>query len=464
MQTEPPLRSGQLFIRDEIRRERKALVAVRMAGGKTAAVLKAVREELDSTEIRRVLVAAPWRVTRETWPVELEKWSFARAMTWTLIEGTPAQRERLLKRDTEIHIINRELLPWLWRYWKAHGGFPYDGLVYDEASRMKEGKKKTGKGRISEFGALSNMRPFLRLVIELSGTPAPGGLHQLWGPMYIIDGGERLGSDRTAFERRWFDKGYMGYDMKPFPHSHVEIMDRVADKIIVLRPEDHVDMPPTIPNNLFVTLPPEIMAQYRRFRREMVSEEYDVEAPNKGVLESKLLQFANGSMYRWNDLTEDGRRQREEVHVHDLKIEALDSVMTEAQGESVLVAYNFRFDLGRIKKFFPRAVIFEDEPNAVKLWNAGKIRMLVAHPASMGHGLNMQFGGHIACWFGLTWSLELYEQFNARLPRPGNASEHVYINHILARGTEDEAVLAALVANGATQESIFEAVRQRRAA
>lgn len=768
------LRPYQVYMAKKIKGRKTVLLAADMGLGKSAATLTAVRRLLDEFAVRRVLVIAPLYVAEETWPEEIAAWAHTKALQYSVITGTPKQRMAALEKDVEIHIINRENLPWLWRTlgkkkWK------YDMLVYDESSRLKSGKKRTKGGkntgrRLSEFGALANARHMAEYVVELTGTPAPNGLIDLWGQIYILDLGERLGGTKAAFHDRWFDSDYMGWTYTPKPHAEEEIMERISDVMIGLRAEDYLDLPPVVSNTIRVKLPKKVMEEYRRFERTLVSEAYDVEAVSKGVLTNKLLQFCiakdtevltptgwveiqkiragqfvwdgfewvscagsvfkgiksvvtcygvrmtpqhevltvegwktaeeildrescerfdreevwipdcfrasgaeqagpgavagemllrqqgdstepvpsietsgsleilrvqtwrkciqrgrrayddwlstlgylatdeeslprsrgeglpqlrrprhryarrvvcfiqgflggcqrgistqsddrprgqqqrifqrqlsmgesqdpasqypreclrgksmgagddcrggragkhsirdvlqesgeglfirgpvrpreiavydilncgprsrftvrgtdgrslivhncNGSMYR--DIEDSHPRRREIVQVHDMKIAALESVVEEANGNSVLLAYSFKFDLERIKKKYPKAVIAGEDKNWKKDWDKGRIKLLAAHPASIGHGLNLQYGGHIACWYGLTWSLELYQQFNKRLPRPGQKNHCVYIHHIIAAGTADEDVLASMSSRGATQDSITEAVRKR---
>jgi SNF2 family DNA or RNA helicase len=485
MLTRKDLRGFQVYLAEEIVEQAALLLAVDMSLGKTGTVLTAIRKLFDMCAVRRALAIAPLRVARDTWPEEIEKWEHTRVLTYTLIraeDDTPevvaakvkdrarvkeGVRQRLVKEDTEIHIINREMVPWLVKQWGDK--WPYDLVVWDESSRLKAGRKRTAGGKadakgkrkrpLSEFGAICAVRKYISKIIELTGTPAPNGYRDLWGQIYLLDQGKRLGTSRTAFEQRWFDSDYMGWKLAPKPNAGVEIMDRIRDVMIGLRAEDHMELPPVLigpEHDVKVKLPPKIMREYRDFEKTLVSEAYDVEAVSRGVLTNKLLQFANGSMYRKTDTG-----KRELLRIHDLKLEALESVVEEAAGQSIMLAYSFKFDLAQIKRKYPKAVIFTNEPDAVKLWNAGKIGLLLAHPASIGHGLNMQFGGHIAVWYGLTWSLELYLQFNKRLPRPGQVAEHVRIHHIVAQGTADEDVLTSMSVKGCTQDDINNAVRLR---
>lgn len=461
------LRPYQDYFRKLIREKKQLMLTVPMGMGKTIMVLSAIRDLLDQFEIERVLIVAPLRVAENTWPDEILDWYHTRSIRFSVLTGTPANRKAAAQKNVPIHIINRENIRWLVEYWGDR--WPYDMIVYDESSRLKSGKKRTvgkkdsdgsRKGRnLSEFGALCSIRKYVDRVVELSGTPAPNGLKDLWGQAYFADLGERLGTARTAFEKRWFDSDYMGWNLTPKPNAQEEIMARLEDMMFSLRAEDHIDLPPIVYNNVCIKLPSSIMDQYRQFERDSVSLAYDVEAQSRGVLTNKLLQFANGSMYR--SVEGRGKPVREIVPIHDLKMDALDSIVQEASGRPILLAYSFKFDLERIKKKYPKAVLFDEEPNAVKLWNKGKIPMLLSHPASIGHGLNMQYGGNIAVWFGLTWSLELYQQFNKRLPRPGQSADHVYIHHIIAKGTADEDVLDVLASRDAVQDDITSRVRAR---
>lgn len=457
------------------KRKRKPglLLAVDMGLGKTVAMLTAVRQLLDEGMIFKVLIIAPLRVAEETWPEEIRSWSHTRCLSFSVVTGTAAERAGALKKEAEIYIINRENVPWLYDL-LGDAGWDFDFLVYDESSRLKAGKKFTAgsknrpnkkktKAIRSEFGTLALVRRFFKGVVELSGTPAPNGVIDMWGQFYIIDQGARLGASKKAFLDRWFDKNSYSYAVTPKDHAIEEIPRRVKDIMIGLRAEDYIEMPPRIDNRIYVELPPKIMGRYKQFERDLVSIDYDVEAVSRGVLTNKLLQFANGSMYRSledeDEINE--KKRREVVHIHDLKMAALESVIEEAAGQSVLIAYSFKFDIARIKKRFPKVVLFDEEKNFIKKWNAGKIHLALAHPASIGHGLNLQFGGHISCWYGLTWSLELWDQFNKRLPRPGQPHPFVTNHIIMARGTADEDVYAATQIKGATQDTITNAVRVR---
>lgn len=445
-----------------------ALLAVEMGLGKTVVCATAIRRLLDQFEVRRVLVVAPLRVAQKTWPDEFREWKHLAPIHWYAVAGTigqkltAAQRKKLLQDFLddplgEVLIINRENVVWLYKTLQEMGvPWPFDMLVYDESSRLKEGKKRTGNKNLSEFGVYAKVRRAMDYVVELSGTPTPKGLIDLWGQVVVIDLGERLGTTKKAFLSRWFESDYNGWNYTPYPHSEDEIMTRIADIMVSMKAKDYVELPkvPKIPP-IYVDLTKKQMADYKRFQRELALEEHDIEAVNKGVLTNKLLQFANGSIYR-NLETEPPTREL--VHIHDHKLAALESIVAETNGANLLVAWSFKFDRDKIKKKFPFARDATEE-GALEDWNKGKVRMLLTHPASIGHGMNIQFGGHHLVWYGLNSSLELYQQLSARLPRPGQPSSHVYIYHILTRGTFDERLVTLLADRDVTQDRITDAVK-----
>lgn len=461
---EADMRSYQRYLAREIELRPYLLGAAEMSLGKTAATLTGVRRLLRRNRAWRAIIVAPLKVAEETWPTEVHKWEHLRDLTYTVVTGDEKQRLAALDVDADLTIINRENLQWLWRTIGGKDGWRWKILIYDESSRLKawrlrtKGDKEKGKtANLTEFGVLASARSRIEHVVELSGTPSPNGVIDLGGQAYILDRGERLGRSRKAFLDRWFDQNRYTRAIKPKPHAKAEIMGLMKEVMIGLRAEDYIDLPPRVFNPIKVKLPPKIMKQYREFKRTLVAEDYDVEAVSQGVLTNKLLQFANGGLYRQIEGTVPP--QRETLFVHDCKLDALERIIEEAAGQSVLVAYSFKFDLQRIKKRFPRAVVFDEEPNFVKRWNNREIEIGLAHPASIGHGLNLQFGGYIQVWYGLTWSLELYDQFNRRLARPGQESPTVFIHHIIAEGTADEAVMTAMQVKGAEQDDITRAVR-----
>ncbi len=438
---------------------KKCLLGAFMGSGKTVAALWAARKLMDRGKVKRILVVAPLAVAKDTWPDELLIWDFARRFDYAVIVGTEEEREAARRSPAELHIINRENFAWLYERY-GYRSWPYDLLIYDEASRLKGGNKRTkpterkdgslSRRRLSEFGYLRKVIPKFERVWELTGTPAPNGLIDLWGPVYILDQGKRLGTSKTAFEQRWFQKNIYTRRLEAFDHSHDEIMSRLKGLFYTLKKEDYVDLPPLIVRDRLVHLEPKHLAMYRRFERTLVLDEYDVEAVNNGVLCNKLLQFANGSIY-----VEENKAD----YIHDRKLRELESIVAESGGRPLLIAYSYKFDVIAIKKRFPKFRVFGETAHDLRDWNRGKLPGLILHPASAAHGLNFQHGGNIAVWYGLNWSLELYQQFNERLPRWGQKSDHVWLYRILARNTNDLRVAAALVRKNATQDRITDAVR-----
>lgn len=476
------LRAGQRFLANRIKSQPKNFLAAGIGVGKTGATLSALRDLLDEGAVARVLIIAPLLVAETTWPDEIDVWDFARPLTYELLTGSIDRRIFRAETEADLHIINRELVPWLVDFWGED--WPYDMVVIDEFQSFKNPRKRSepSKSKIKEaeeaareaadgdeekypkllkrelskikrnytrFGALCRVLKHIEYMVGLTGTPSPNGLLDLWAPTYLLDQGERLGATFTAFRDRWFRSDRMGYTWTPHEHSPGEIMGRLSDIMVAMRTEDYAELPDVSYNSIRAPLPDKAMAEYRKFERTLVSQMYDVSAHTQGVLVNKLLQFASGSMYREDETI---------VPVHDVKLRALENLVEEAGGAPLLVAYNFRFDLERILKKFPQAVFLGDDSSAIKRWNEGKIRMLIGHPASMGAGLNLQHGGHIAVWYGLSFNLEHYLQFNGRLYRPGQKNK-VIIHHIVAPGTADERVLAALQAKGATQDSVMDAAK-----
>lgn len=490
--TRKQLRRYQVVFANKIKKLRSIILAVDMGAGKTGATLTAIVDLLDDGVISKVLVIAPLNVARATWSDEIKLWEHTSDLTFTILRAEdddsdvvefakasygayrmagldPAEAgrargkaltrfkrrklEQLADQGTEVHIINREALPWLWEYFNNGDDWPYDALVIDESSMFKNGKMRTPTKALTRFGVVAKARRMAARIVQLTGTPAPKGLGNLWGQAYIADGGKRLTNSRFRFEKRFFDKGYTDWDLQPKPKAFQQITELMSDVMFSLPPEHYPDLPPSNTILRKVSLPPKIMSRYEDFERKLYSEEYDIEAVNKGVLHSKLLQFANGSMYN---------SEGEDVFIHDEKLWALEDLYEEANGAPILVAYSFKFDLKRIKKLFKRAVVW-GEGNVQRqkeAWNKGDIEMLLAHPNSIGHGQNIQYGGNISVWYGLTSDLELYQQFNKRLHRPGQ-TRPVFSHHIVAEDTLDMEMLPLLTERGTTQDAILKAVQIR---
>lgn len=465
-----------------------SMLGLSMGLGKTVSALTAIRHLLDTFQVNHVLIVAPKLVAEETWPEEVENWEHTSVLEYELLTGPAEQRENRAKRLPELSIINTENVVWLHDFWGDE--WPYDMVVIDEISRFKNPSKRTKPtkkvvDRIIEetvaslpkdtapedvevavaraikraprnntrFGAMCKARGHVERIVGLTGTPAPNGLLDIWSQYYLLDRGERLLSSFSKYRSRYFEGDYMGFKYLPRPGAFEQIVEAISDITLSMKTEDYVDLPPVVYNTIKVKLPPKVMAQYKKFEKTLLLEEHDIEAVNNGVLTGKLLQLGNGSVYN-----EDG----EVVEIHSLKLEALDSVIEEAAGAPVLVAYSYQFDLEKLRKRYPKAEVVGEAPNLQKRWNAGEIPILLAHPASAGHGLNLQKGGCITVWYGLNWSLELYQQLNKRLHRPGQ-EQTVFIHHIVAEGTMDERVMSVLPQKEATQDAIIEATKYRPA-
>ena len=457
----------QYWMADLMYRKLGVILCAEMGLGKTAAALLAIRKLIDAGRVRRWLVVAPLRVGEETWPDDMWKWEHARSLRFSPILGDEATRDQAVQFDADIYIINRENFVWLWR--KYRHVWPFEGLVYDESSRLKGGSEQTAitkdeetgvvsGGRLSEFGAFRqavDAGVFKRRIL-LTGTPAPNGLMDWWGQMYVVDKGDRLGTQKSAYERRFFVKEQYTRKWVPRDGARDEIMNRISDAVYVLKEEDHLKgrlRHTVFPVERWVRLDEKTMKTYRRLQREMALEELDVEAVNRGVLASKLLQLCNGSIYD---------SEREAIPFHDRKLEELESIHHGLAGRPLLVAYEFQFDLKRILERFPKFRVFGESDKDMSDWNAGKIDGMLIHPASAGHGLNFQFGSNHMAWYGLTWNLEHFLQTNKRLDRRGQKHDRVYQYFILARDTYDVRQFEALNEKGQTQEKIKDYVRVLR--
>lgn len=472
-------RAYQRWMADKIVELDGVFLGAEMGLGKTGSTLWAIRRLIDSGEIKKVLVIAPLRVAEETWPEEIRTWDFARGLTYRVITGTAEERVAALKQPAQITIINRENLRWLL---KGIGlkRWNFDMIVYDEGSRLKRGvlmtnpkpnsKGETPDPRMTELGCLTRVSGKTKKIVVLSGTPSPNGLIDLFGPVFAIDQGKRLGSSMTAYKQRWFREDQYTKAVSPLPGAEQAIMSRLEDVFFSLKEEDYLDLPPLVIRDHSVDLPKKAMAQYREMEKQMALELQSsrsdaelIEAVNRGVLVQKLLQIANGSIYTgpiWDEMVEDWL-PKESIKLHDAKLDVLESIVEEAAGRPILVAYSFKFDKDAIVKRFPFARVFGERKTDMRDWNAGRIKMLVTHPASAGHGLNFQKASNIAVWYGLTWSLELYRQFVKRLHRSGQKEDRVFLHRILAKGTADMDVVEVLSERGATQDQITDAVRVR---
>lgn len=413
--------------------------------GKTVITLTAVWNLLlDSFLVRRVLIIAPLRVARDTWPAEAAKWDHLDGLTVAVAVGSKSDRLNALAQSAMVTVINRENVPWLVRHFG--GGWPFDMIVIDELSSFKN-------HRAQRFKALATVRPSITRIVGLTGTPASNGVMDLWAQFRLLDEGQRLGRFISHYRNRWFvpDKrnGMQIFTYKPRAGAEDEIYAAIGDITLSMRTTDHLQLPALTVTTTAVTLSGGERAVYERLRDEMVLDldGQIVDAANAAALSGKLLQLASGAIY-------DGHGNV--IEVHDRKLDALEDIMEAANGQPLLVAYWYRHDLQRITKRFPQARELKTSAD-IEAWNARQIPLALIHPASAGHGLNLQAGGNLLVWFSLTWSLELYQQTNARLYRQGQ-SEPVTITHLATTGTLDEAVLAALESKDLTQAALIDAV------
>ena len=409
--------------------------------------LSALRVMLDSGEVDRVLVIAPKRVAEHTWPAEASKWGeVVGQFSTTVICGSPEQRIRALHSKTDLHIVGVDNVLWLVKHFGK--AWPYTCVVIDESSMFKDSSSK-------RFKALKSVSPFIERCVLLTGTPAPNSLLELWPQLYLIDAGKRLGRTATAFKQAFFDSDYTGWKLTLRPGAEKIIHQRIADVCMSMKAADYLDMPDRIDNSIDVVLSDADFAKYRKLELEYIlplANNEDVSAANAAVLCNKLLQIAQGAPYI------DGTDRAYTV-IHDEKINALHEIVDTAAGNPILVFYQFKSDLERLQSAFPKAVLVSDK-NAIERWNAGQVEMLLAHPASAGHGLNLQHGGSIVVWFALTWSLELYQQACARLHRQGQ-TKTVVIHHLIAINTIDQDVMSALRDKATTQDRLINALKGR---
>ena len=428
-----------------------AAVLLDMGLGKTSITLTAIASLLfDSFEVHKILILAPLRVARNTWGAEIEKWDHLKGLKYSVAVGTAAERIAALKAEADIYIINRENVQWL----IAESGIPFDFdmLVIDELSSFKNHQTK-------RFKALMKVRPKVKRIVGLTGTPSSNGLMDLFAEFRLLDTGERLGrfigQYRTAYFQPDKRNGQIIFSYKPLPGAEKKIYDKISDITISMKSTDHLQMPKLISSEYEVQLSDKERDKYDSLKSDLVLELADGEitAANAASLSGKLSQMANGAIY--DD-------KQEVIEIHSRKLDALEDIIESMNGRPLLVAYWFRHDLDRISERLESLHIpFSklDTTASIKRWNSGELPVALIHPASAGHGLNLQSGGSVLVWFGLTWSLELYQQTVARLWRQGQESETVVVQHIITKGTIDERIMKALELKDTSQSALIDAVK-----
>lgn len=439
----------QSYATDFIIKNPISAIFLEMGLGKSVITLTAVKKMLEEETICKVLVIAPLRVARDTWPSEIRKWDHLSGMQYAVAVGTEAERKAAILKNAPVTIINRENVDWLIN--KSGLPFDFDMVVIDELSSFKSyGAKR--------FKALLKVRTFIKRIVGLTGTPSSNGLMDLWAEFRILDYGKRLGRYITRYRLSYFEpdkrNAQMVFSYKPLAGAEDAIYEKISDITISMKNVDYLDMPDCLVNEVPVFMSPDEQATYDGFREDMVIKlkNKEIDAANAAVLSGKLLQMANGAVYD---------EKGEPHHIHDRKLDALEDLIEGANGKPVLIVYWYKHDLSRIEKRLkdkrmPYAKL--DTSASIEKWNKGEIPVLLSHPASSGHGLNLQAGGSTIIWFGLTWSLELYQQTNARLWRQGQ-KETVVIHHIICKDTIDEDVMEALNRKEKTQSALIDAVK-----
>lgn len=425
-----------------------------MRFGKSSTALTALEYLKLVDDVYPVLIIAPYRVANDTWPSEVEKWSHLNHLTVAVMLGSPLERYRALTKKADVYTINPENTVWLIEALK--GAWPFRTIIYDESSKLAGFRLRQGTKRAQ---ALSKVAFRSKRFWQLTGTPSGNGLSKLWGQLWFLDQGERLGKTYTSFVNRWFRESHDGFSVEPMPHAQKEIEELIKDLCLSIRAEDYFPVDEPIKEVVSVKLPDEVFKQYKKLEKEFFVDlgEHQLEPLNAAAKSNKLLQFASGAVY-----VED----KKWVQVHDEKIKALESIIEEVNGTPVLAAYNFVADLERLRKHFPHAKVLDKNPQTIKDWNAGKIPLLFLHPASAGHGIDLARGGNILVFFSLDWNLENHMQVTERNGPAGQKQagldRAVFVYYILAEGTIDHLVMERLRSKRSVQDLLLEAMSNGR--
>lgn len=419
-----------------------------MGLGKTVTTLTAIDDLMNNRfDVNRVLVIAPLRVAATVWAEEAAKWPHLNHLRVQKVLGQRGQRVYALRQDADIYVINRENVPWLVGYLQKD--WPFDMVVIDELSSFKSSQSE-------RFKALRRVRPAIKRIVGLTGTPAPNGLIDLWSQIYLLDRGERLGKTLGGYRQRYFTEGRRNgmvvFEYNPKPEAQQAITDLLSDICMSMRAQDYMELPERIDRFVEIPLSPAGQRAYDTLEKEAILPLRDgvITAQTAATVTGKLLQLANGAVYD---------EMRKTHVVHDAKLDALEDLIEQANGQPVLCYYAYQHDVDRIMERFPQARLMKGTAD-IEAWNRGEIPLLLCHPDSAGHGLNLQHGGHIMVWFGLTWSLEKYQQSCARLHRRGQG-QPVTIYHLIAKGTVDEDVMKVLTGKETRQNAIIDAVKAR---
>lgn len=445
----------QTLIREHIHANPRCAIWAGMGMGKTVGTLTALDDLSMVDDVYPALVLAPLRVARTTWPEEARKWKHLSNINVMPVVGSETERRMALRHDANVFTVNYENVPWLVEHFGDR--WPFKTVIPDEATRLKSFRLKQGGKRARALGRVAHTK--IKHLIELTGTPAPNGLADLWGQAWFLDAGARLGRTHTAFMQRWFRTNPDGYGSSPLPLAQDEIQDRLRDLCLTVDPKDYFDLDEPIVRNIYVDLPAAVRVKYREMEKEMFMqiESHSIEAFNAASRTMKCLQLANGAVY-----VDDKQNWKE---LHDEKLQALESVVTEANGAPVLVAYHFKSDLARLQRAFPKGRQLDSDPQTIRDWNEGRIPVLFAHPASAGHGLNLQDGGNILVYFGHWWNLEERQQILERIgpmrQKQAGHDRNVWVYNIIARDTVDEDVILRCETKQEVQDILLAAMKRR---
>ena len=417
-----------------------------MGLGKTATTLTAIdRLMYDEFTVHKALIIAPLRVANTVWHTEAKKWRHLNGLRFSIVTGSQDDRLSALQRSADIYVINRENIPWLVGYKKDKWDF--DMVVIDESSSFKSHSSQ-------RFKALKKVSTKIPRMVHLTGTPASNGYMDIWSQIYLLDGGHRLGRTISMFRDRYFNRDYMGFKYELREGSVGQIQDKIKDLILSMSAEDYLELPDYLPSVIFNKLEGKLLKDYRIFEKQMMfdikkeSKVTQISAVSAATLSNKLLQFCSGNVYDENGSVH---------HIHSLKIDTLKELIEENPNDNILVAYNYKHELQALRSAFPTARVLDKSGDAVADWNKGEIKILLAHPSSAGHGLNLQFGGSLIVWYGFTWSLELYQQFNARLYRQGQ-TKSVRVFH-LAVGEIENHLMSMLMSKEVTQDKLLASLK-----
>jgi len=428
---------GVQFIKDH----KGSALFLDMGLGKTTITLTTILDLLNDFEVIKPIIVAPLRVANTVWHNESDDWSHLEELGFSIITGDVKTRLAALDKKADIYVINRENIPWLVDYYKSK--WPFDLLAIDESTSFKNPTSK-------RFRALKKVLKYINKRMILTGTPSPNGYMDLWSQIYILDEGKRLGKNITRFRNTYFDKDFMGFNYTLKEGSAERIQEKIKDIVYHVPTEGNVNLPEVVSSVIDTPLTPKLLKQYKNFEEDMIMsmEGENITAMSAATLSNKLLQFSSGAIYD---------EESNVHHIHDLKFDTLDEVIEENPNDNMLIAYNFKHELDRLKKRYPEAVVLSKEGSEVKTWNEGKIKMMLVHPASAGHGLNLQHGGCLLVWLGFTWSLENYQQLNKRLHRSGQKNT-VRLIH-LAIGDVEYRLMRSLAKKDVTQSELLEALK-----